>query len=124
MSDGTTDIPNPEQGGSVLASMSNAMVSLHKGQFGRGPTHARSGFATDDVLVCVLENALLPAELTLAEQGEVIRVQEARMFFQHATREKFIEAAEEIVGRRVRAFSSAMDPTSQMVFEIFVFEPR
>lgn len=108
----------------MLADMSNAVVSLHKQQFGRGPTQARCAFATDDVLVCVLENSLLPAERALTELGEQLRVQESRLFFQHATRDAFIRTAERIVGRPVRSFTSATDPLAEMVFEIFAFEPR
>ena len=34
----------------VLAAVSNALVSLHKEQFGRGPVRARTHFAGDDVI--------------------------------------------------------------------------
>jgi hypothetical protein len=36
------------------------MVKLHKEQFGRGPTNARSYLAGADTLVCTLEDSLLP----------------------------------------------------------------
>ena len=109
--------------GGVLASVSNAMVRLHKEQFGRGPTKARSHFAGRDTLVSVLENTLLPAELALVEMGQQERVQESRLFFQTATRGKFITAVEEIVGRKVVAFSSATDPDAATVWEIYNFHP-
>ena len=109
--------------GGVLASVSNAMVRLHKEQFGRGPTKARSHFAGRDTLVSVLENTLLPAELALVEMGQQERVQESRLFFQTATRRKFITTVEEIVGRKVVAFSSATDPDAATVWEIYNFEP-
>jgi uncharacterized protein YbcI len=108
---------------SVLASVSNAMVALHKEQFGRGPTRARSNFAGSDTLVCVLEDALHPAELALVGLGEQQRVREARMFFQAATTDRFVSAVEEIVGRKVRAFASATDADQAVVFEIFTFDP-
>jgi uncharacterized protein YbcI len=111
-------------GGSRLAALSNAMVSLHKEQFGRGPTRARSHFAGEDTLVCVLEDALLPAEQALVEMNQQERVQEARLFFQMATRDKFLEAVEEITGRKVIAFSSATDADAAVVWEIYNFEPR
>ena len=44
----------------LLSAVSNALVTLHKEQFGRGPTRARANFAGDDTLVCVMEEALLP----------------------------------------------------------------
>jgi uncharacterized protein YbcI len=107
----------------VLAAVSSAMVKLHKEQFGRGPTHSRSDFAGRDVLVCTLENALLPGERAMVEMGEDQRVRESRTFLQAATATLFTGAVEEITGRTVRAFSSAIDPAAGVVFEIFAFQP-
>src|SRR5207248_3007784 len=61
-----------EQG--QLAAVSSAMVHLHKEQFGRGPTRARTNWAGNDVLICVLEDALLPAEQAMVEMDEAARV--------------------------------------------------
>jgi len=109
--------------GNRLQAVSNAMVKLHKEQFGRGPTNARSYFAGPDMLVCTLEDALLPAERTMVDMGEHHRVRESRMFLQVASQEQFIGAVEELVSRKVRAFASAIDPAPGVVFEIFSFEP-
>jgi uncharacterized protein YbcI len=114
---------NHEPGGSLLQAVSNAMVRLHKEQLGRGPTSARSHFAGPDTLVCTLEDALLPAERAMVEMGEHQHVRESRMFLQVATKDRFIEAVEELTGRTVRAFSSAIDPRPGVVFEVFSFEP-
>jgi uncharacterized protein YbcI len=110
--------------GRGLAAVSNAMVALHKEQFGRGPTGARSLFAGEDTLVCTLEDALLPAEQALVEMNQQDRVQEARLFFQMATRGRFIAAVEGIVGRKVIAFASATDADAATVWEIYKFAPR
>jgi uncharacterized protein YbcI len=107
--------------GSVLTRVSNAMVALHKEQFGRGPVRVRSSFTDDQTLVCTLQDALLPAERAMVEMGHQERVQESRLFFQSATRDKFITAIEEITGRKVVAFSSATDPDAAVVWEIFRF---
>jgi uncharacterized protein YbcI len=107
---------------SLLAGVSNAMVALHKEQFGRGPTTARSHFAGPNALVCVLEDALLPAERKLGEMGDHQRVREMRLAFQVATTDEFVAAVEQIVGRKVRAFASATDVVQNVVFENFVFE--
>jgi uncharacterized protein YbcI len=115
--------PVEEQRTSVLTAVSNAMVQLHKEQFGRGPTKARTNFAGNDTLVCVLENVLLPAELKLVEMGQQDRVREARMSFQVATEPDFVAAVEQILYRKVRAFASAVDPDTNVVFENFYFEP-
>jgi len=109
--------------GNRLQAVSNAMVSLHKEQFGRGPTHARSYFAGPDTLVCTLEDSLLPAERTMVEMGEHHRVRESRMFLQVASQEQFVGAVERLVSRKVRAFASAIDPAPGVVFEIFSFVP-
>jgi uncharacterized protein YbcI len=107
----------------ALQAVSNAMVKLHKEQLGRGPTNARSYFAGPDTLVSILEDSLLPAERTMVEMGEHQRVRESRMFLQVASQEQFIQAVEELVSRKVRAFSSAIDPDAGVVFEVFGFEP-
>jgi uncharacterized protein YbcI len=107
-----------------LAAVSNALVALHKEQFGRGPTRARTDWAGPDVLICIMEDALLPAERSMVEMGEAHRVQESRLFFQSATADQFISAVENIVNRQVRSFSSATDPLSGIVAEIYVFIPQ
>jgi uncharacterized protein YbcI len=117
-----TQAPEQQQPVSVLASVSNAMVALHKEQFGRGPTNARTNFAGADTMVCVLEQALLPAERKLVAMGDHQRVRETRAAFQAATTEEFVSAVELIVQRKVRAFSSAVDVVNDVVFENFVFE--
>lgn len=117
MSDSTQTQPT-----SARVAVSNAMVSLHKEQFGRGPTLVRSHFAGPDALLCVLEEVLLPAELKLIELGEDGRVRDARVAFQVATADAFIAEVEAILGRRVRAFGSAIDAHKNVVFENFLFE--
>jgi uncharacterized protein YbcI len=111
-------------GTSPLQAVSNAMVRLHKEQFGRGPSNVQSNFAGPDALMCVLHDALLPAERKMVELGDEGRVRDTRVAFQAATQAEFIQAVEEIVHRKVRAFGSAVDPEANVVFENFYFEPR
>ena len=108
----------------MLAAVSNALVALHKEQFGRGPGSARAEFAGPDAMLCVLHDVLLPAERALVQMGEQQRVRETRLFMQVATRERFIPTIEEIVGRKVRSFVSASDPDQNMAHEVFVFEAQ
>jgi len=108
---------------SMMVAVSNALVALHKEQFGRGPTRARSHFAGPDVLVCVLEDVLLPAEQKLVALGQQTSVRETRGSFQVATAAEFIATVEGIVYRKVRAFASAVDPDANTVFENYHFEP-
>ena len=114
---------NPQQR-SVTMELSSALVALHKEQFGRGPTRARTEFAGPDMMVTMFHDALLPAERALVDLGESLRVQEARVFFQEATRDRFIETIERVVSRKVISFHSTCDPRAGIVLEIAVFEPR
>jgi uncharacterized protein YbcI len=107
---------------SVLLEVSSALVGLHKEQFGRGPTKAHTHFAGPDVLVTVFEDALLPAEKALVGIGEPMRVLEARVFYQEATRDRFIETIEKVVDRKIRSFHSTCDPRAGVVIEVAIFE--
>ena len=124
MADPRSDTQQQQQpGGWLLQDVSNAMVALHKEQFGRGPTTAQTHLAGADALLRVMEDALLPAERTMVEMGEEQRVRESRMFLQVATADEFIATVEAITGRTVRAFASASDPEHGVVMENFIFEP-
>jgi uncharacterized protein YbcI len=109
---------------SLVLELSNALSSLHKEQFGRGPTRVRTHFAGPDITVTVFEDALLPAEKALVEMGEAVRVQETRIFLQDATRERFIAEIERITRRKVASFHSTCDARAGVVMEIAVLEPR
>jgi uncharacterized protein YbcI len=117
---GTTD---QDHRGGALTAVSNALVTLHKEQFGRGPTRARTNFAGDNTLVCVLEDALLPAERVMVQMGDQQRVRESRVALQAATSDQFVRAVEAIVGRAVTAFASATDADQGVVWEIFNLQP-
>jgi uncharacterized protein YbcI len=103
--------------------VSNAMVALHKQQFGRGATMARSHFAGPDIITCVLEDVLLPAERKLVGLGEAQRVREQRLAFQVATEAEFVSTVEAIVERKVRSFASAVDTDANVAYEVFYLEP-
>jgi uncharacterized protein YbcI len=107
---------------SPLTAVANAMVRLHKEQFGRGPRNARAHFAGPDTLICVLEDVLLPAERKLVAMGDHQRVRETRLAYQVATAQDFVAVVERILERKVRAFSSGLDVEEDVVFETFLFE--
>ena len=110
---------------SALMEISNAMVRLYKHQFGRGPTAARTHWAGSDVLVCILEDTLTPAERNLVKMGEHQRLRDTRMFFQYATVREFCEPVEQITGRTVRSFHSSIDTKiNGMSVETFIFYPE
>jgi uncharacterized protein YbcI len=110
---------------SALMEISNAMVRLYKQQFGRGPTSARTHWAGPDVLVCILENTLTPAERSMVKLGEHQRLRDTRMFFQYATVREFCDPVEAVTGRTVRSFHSSIDTKLDgMAIETFVLYPE
>jgi uncharacterized protein YbcI len=110
---------------SATMEISNAMVRLYKQQFGRGPTAVRTYWCGPDVVTCVLEGTLTPAERTLVRMGEHQRLRDTRMFFQYATVREFCEAIQQITGRTVRSFHSSIDTKVEGVaVETFILYPE
>ena len=116
-------VGHKERQGLELQEVSNAMVRIYKELLGRGPTKARTSYAGPDTLVATIENSLTPAERNMVVLDEHQRVREIRMFFQHAAEQDFIEAVENITGRKVHAFVSGMDTNQDLSSEVFYFEP-
>lgn len=110
--------------GNMLSALSNEMVALYKTQLGRGPTKVRSNWAGADALLVTLEDSLTPAEQRLVELGEHGRLRDTRTFFQYATAADFIEVAERLTNRRVRAFVSGIDTAEDVSSEVFYFDPE
>ena len=109
---------------SIRAEISREMVRLYKELFGRGPTGARTEFAGPDVVICSLENTFTPAERSLVEMGEHQRLRDTRMYFQAATRERFCEIVERLMNRKVRAFISGVDASTDVCAEVFYLESK
>jgi uncharacterized protein YbcI len=109
---------------SAVMEISNAMVRLYKQQFGRGPTAVRTYWCGSDVITCVLENTLTPAEQNLVRMGEHQRLRDTRMVFQYASVREFCEPVEQITGRVVRSFHSSIDTKVEgMSVETFILYP-
>jgi uncharacterized protein YbcI len=111
-----------ERRDSKALAVSTAMVRLHKAQFGRGPNRSKTFFAGPDVLVCVLENVLLPAEEKLVEMGKAEQVRDQRTALQVGTEQEFVSTIEQLLDRKVRSFVSALDAKQNVIFEVFMFE--
>lgn len=110
---------------SPLLAISNEMVQIYKDQFGRGPTKARALWASQDVLMIVLEDTLTPAERNLTALGEHQRLRDLRTFFQYASVYEFCDPIERITGRKVRAFISGIDTVADgLSIETFVLHPE
>ena len=123
MNDGSQERVETEEQRMDLAAVSNAMVRLYKEMFGRGPTKARSSLSDPDTLICTLEDSLTPAERKMAKAGEHQRLRELRMYFQHSSEKEFLDAVEQITGRKVRGFVSGVDVHHDIATEVFYLEP-
>ena len=118
-----SDLGYKDRQGLELQEVTNAMVRIYKEQFGRGPTKARTNYAGPDTLVSTLENSLTAAESSMLSLDEHQRVREIRLFFQHASERDFVDAVQQITGRRVRAFVSGTDTHRDVSSEVFYLEP-
>lgn len=118
-----SDLGYKDRQGLELQEVTNAMVRIYKEQFGRGPTKARTNYAGPDTLVSTLENSLTAAETKMLSLDEHQRVREIRLFFQHASERDFVDAVQQITGRKVRAFVSGTDTHRDVSSEVFYLEP-
>jgi uncharacterized protein YbcI len=110
-------------GGSPLLEISNAMVSLYKESFGRGPVKARAQFAGHDALLVTLESSLTVAERNLVAMGEHRRIREARLFLSDALEDQFRAIVEQALGRRTLAFICGIDTARDVTSTLFTLEP-
>jgi uncharacterized protein YbcI len=108
--------------GQMLAALSNAVVSIHKQFYGKGPTKARAHL-THDLVVVVLDGGFTRGEHTLSDHGYEREVLQSRMAMQSSVEAEFRTAVETILGRPVRSFMSANDPGNDLQAEIFVLYP-
>jgi uncharacterized protein YbcI len=113
----------PPKEEALTSVISREMVRLYKDQFGRGPTKASTLIARD-VVICTLEDSLTPAERSMVELGELQKLRDVRLFFQHATEKEFRDIVENLTGRKVRAFISGMDVKRDVAAEIFYLHPE
>ncbi len=113
----------PEAPGNPMLALSNAMTKLYKELFGRGPTKVRSAYAGPDTVVVTLENTMTQAERSMVRLGEDQRLRDIRMFFQHSSEPDLKRPVEEILGRRVRAFTSGIDTGADISVEVYLLEP-
>jgi uncharacterized protein YbcI len=116
------DVERDGSAGSARAAISNLMVRLHREYTGRGPVKART-YTSDDLVACVLEDALTPIEQTLASDGQAETVGDVRGALQQAMRRDMVDGVEEISRRRVRAFLSANQVDPNVAVETFLLEP-
>src|SRR5215210_1728788 len=112
------------QGRNRMLALANAMTRLYKELFGRGPTKVRAAFAGPDCVVVTLENTLTQAERNMVSLGDHQKLRDVRMFFQHSSEQELKRPVEEILGRRVRAFTSGIDTEADVAVETYLLEPQ
>jgi uncharacterized protein YbcI len=108
--------------GQTLARVTGGIVQIYAQQYGKGPVQARSHLVGDGVL-CVLQDALTVAELTLVCRGQGEAVHTMRRAWQDAMQDDFEEVVEAATGRRVSAFLSQVSLEPDMHIEYFRLDP-
>ena len=108
-----------DERGQTLAAISNAVLGLHRDNYGRGAVRART-IIQGDYVACFLEDIYTPVEHTLIRAGQWEQVRNTRTAFQDALSAEFRGAVEEITGRAVIAFFSQVHHDPDMGIEAFV----
>jgi uncharacterized protein YbcI len=107
--------------GSVLASISNAMVGLHR-DLGRGATKART-IVQGDWVVCLLEGIFTVEERLLISKKRLATVRDSRMAIQDEMRSASLAKIEELTGRTALASFSQVNCEPELALEMFVLAP-
>jgi uncharacterized protein YbcI len=105
--------------GKLAAAISNAILKIHSEHYGRGASRARTVMGADYV-ICFLEDIYTPVEKTLIGAGRFEAVKETREAFQETMRDRFSEAVEELVGRKVIGFLSQVHVDPDLAVETFI----
>ena len=105
--------------GPLRQDISNAIVTLFKQRFGRGPTSCRT-YLESDLVVLVMSGGFTAAEQTMFEAGKWHDVRQARMAWQDSMQARFIETIERLTHRSVKAFMSANHQGPDITVELFV----
>jgi uncharacterized protein YbcI len=113
--------PNPSAREGV-ATITNALVSLHKEFYGKGPVKAKT-FLVNDTVICILEGGFTIVERTLIDAGEATAVHDIRHRFQAVMKSQFSGVVEEALGRTVRAYMSQVHTDPDIAVELFMLEP-
>jgi len=106
----------------MLAALSNVIVRAYRDALGRGPTRARTHHATHDLLVCVLQDTLTPAERQLLAAGRHEDVRTTRALLIGTIEPQLRASVEELCGRRVLSVVSGFNPWDDIASEAFLLE--
>jgi uncharacterized protein YbcI len=106
---------------SARLDISNGIVQLMSGFYGRGPDKAKT-FVVDNYVFVVLEDLLTRAETTMVENGRETMVRDMRLAFQADMATEFKSVVEQALGRKVLTYHSQVVFDPPMGFEMFVLE--
>ena len=112
---------NEDEGGALLARISNEMVGAQKEFFGKGPTQAKS-YMLDDLLIIVMRGGMTAAEKTMLDFGHPDQVREFRQLFENSMTERLTSKMEELTGRKIVNYQSQVMFAPDVVVEMFVFD--
>ncbi len=110
-----------ERGGSLLAQISNAFVTMQKDYWGIGPLEAKS-YMMDDLLLIVMRGGMTRAERTMIDFGQHDLVRTFRQTFENEMTQNLTGKIEELTGRKVLTYQSQILFDTDIVAELFVFD--
>ena len=113
--------PAEEQGGSLLARISDAFVTMQKEYWGQGPVQAKS-YMMDDLLLIVMRGGMTRAERTMLDFGQQDLVRGFRQTFENEMAQNLTAIIEQLTGRKVLTYQSQILFDPDIVAELFVFD--
>jgi uncharacterized protein YbcI len=108
--------------GHTLAALSDAVVSIHKQFYGKGPTKARTHLHRN-LAVVLLNGGFTRGEHTLNDRGYGREVLHWRLAMQNSVEVELRAAVERILNRSVHSVMSANDPAKDLQAHVFVLLP-
>lgn len=114
----------PVTGGHLLAAISNAIVSIMRERYGRGPMQAKTYVLDDLILVVLRGSGFSEYEQTMmdADAGGRQRVVEMRGDFHRMMAPRYRATIEDLSGRKVLALLSQSHVDPEITVEVFVMD--
>ncbi|HVF79649.1 MAG TPA: DUF2294 domain-containing protein [Solirubrobacteraceae bacterium] len=110
-----------QEGGSLLAQISNEFVTMQKDYWGLGPVQAKS-YMMDDLLLVVMRGGTTRAERTMLDFDRQDLVRDFRQSFENEMSKILTDKVERLTGRRVLTYQSQILFDPDIVAELFVFD--
>jgi uncharacterized protein YbcI len=109
-------------GGHLLSAISQAIVSILREHYGRGPMKAKT-YVNDDLIVVVMRGSgFTPLEQTIMDDDGAERVIAMRHEFQRVMAERYKQTITELTGRKVLAFLSQAHVEPDITLEVFFLD--